>query len=194
MYTTTLTLYTDIVPCLCFFFLPSAYPQTDTVQLYKTQPDSCTHILIEQALSRLSFRNKNSSHCHLEIVQGLSFVQRKQQTQISVLLRLEQRPLVCSRHPMSLRKRVDCSWIVKIMWQSLSEGKNWRKVPKFSTCRWLDGGLLSTLGFNCVCWHLIFRERSRYENNLTLGVNDGENQDRGNTDLISHEQFARLQP
>ena len=38
-------------------------------------------------------------------------------------------------------------------------------------------------------------ERLRYENNLTLGVNDGaKTQDWRNIDLISNEQFARLQP
>ena len=35
---------TSFLACVCCFFLPSAYPQTDTVQLYNTQPDSCTHM------------------------------------------------------------------------------------------------------------------------------------------------------
>ena len=30
--------------CCLFFFSSSAYPQTDTALLYKTHPDSCTHM------------------------------------------------------------------------------------------------------------------------------------------------------
>ena len=42
MYTTTLPLYNNIVPFSFFFFLQPIHRQT--VQLYNTQPDSCTHM------------------------------------------------------------------------------------------------------------------------------------------------------
>ena len=63
MYTFTLPLYTNIVPCLC---------------RRQTQFSCTIHSLtrartwIEQASSRLSLRNKNSSHCHLEIIHNRS--------------------------------------------------------------------------------------------------------------------------
>ena len=64
------------LPCCCllcclFFFSSSAYPQTDTAQLYNTHPDSCTHTdrtSLEFNLSFASLQNKNSSHRHLDIV------------------------------------------------------------------------------------------------------------------------------
>ena len=40
------------VPC-CLFFFSSAYPQTDTAQLYNTHPDSCTHM--DRTGPRVSF-------------------------------------------------------------------------------------------------------------------------------------------
>ena len=39
--------------------------------------------------------------------------QRKQLTQVSILRELEQQPRVCSRHPRSFGRRVDCSWIAE---------------------------------------------------------------------------------
>ena len=59
------------LPC-CLFFSSSAYPQTDTAQLYNTHPGSCTHMDrtgLEFNLSFVSLQNKNSSQCHLDIIQ-----------------------------------------------------------------------------------------------------------------------------
>ena len=53
------------------------------------------------------------------------YTQRKQQTQISILRKLEQQPLVCLRHPRPLRRRV--SWLLLKRWiilQFHQDGKN----------------------------------------------------------------------
>ena len=52
----------------------SSCPQTDTAQLYNTHPDSCTHMDrtgFEFNLFSMFLKNKNSSHCHLDIIQTL---------------------------------------------------------------------------------------------------------------------------
>ena len=74
----------------------------------------------------------------------------------------------------------------------------WRKVSTFSNCCWMDRGVLPILGFNCVCWHLIYGDMewalkimriiSRADSMME------QNQNRRNIDPISHEHFARLQP
>ena len=42
--TLTQSLPCRCLPCCLFSFSSSAYPQTDTAQLYNTHPDSCTHM------------------------------------------------------------------------------------------------------------------------------------------------------
>ena len=72
-------LYTNTVSSLplssLLFFSSSAYPQTDTAQLYNTHPDSCTHMdrtCLEFNLSSVSLQNKNCSHCHLDVIRSQS--------------------------------------------------------------------------------------------------------------------------
>ena len=55
---------------LLFFSSSSANAQTDTALLYNTHPDSCTHMDRTGLESILSLRNKNSLHCHLDIIQN----------------------------------------------------------------------------------------------------------------------------
>ena len=65
-------LYTDTVSSLLLsslIFSSSAYPQTGTAQLYNTHRDSCAHMDRTGLEFNLSLRNKNSSHCHLDIIQ-----------------------------------------------------------------------------------------------------------------------------
>ena len=62
-----------LLSSLLFVFSSSAYPQTDTAQLYNTHPDSCTHVDrtgLEFNLSSVSLQNENSSHYPLDIIHG----------------------------------------------------------------------------------------------------------------------------
>ena len=69
---TSLHLHSLFFALVFFFFSSSACPLTDTAQLYNTHPDSCTHkdrTGLEFNLSFVSLQNKNSSHCHLDVMQ-----------------------------------------------------------------------------------------------------------------------------
>ena len=68
LYTNTVS--SLLLSSLLFVFFSSAYPQTDTAQLYNTHTDSCTHMDRTGLEFILSLRNKNSSHCHLDIIHG----------------------------------------------------------------------------------------------------------------------------
>ena len=56
-------------------------------------------------------------------------------------------------------------------------------------CRYLDS-IASVDISHTATWS----ERSRYENNLTLGIKMEQNQDQRHVEMIFHEQFARLEP
>ena len=71
--TLTHSLPCHCLPCCLFVFSSSAYPQTDTAQLFSTHPDSCTLVDrtgFEFNLSFVSLQNKNSSQYYLDIVYG----------------------------------------------------------------------------------------------------------------------------